>query len=62
MYFFCDDDKVLEQMAAEYGPGHVRAGDKMLTGEAKALLIKTLQPIIAKHQAVCKRACVREGV
>jgi len=50
MRFFCDDDATLERLAAEYGPGPVRAGNKMLTGEAKKLLVETLQPIIARHQ------------
>eukprot|EP00960_Hanusia_phi_P068803 766939-Hanusia_phi.AAC.3 len=50
MRFFCDDDAVLQKIEQEYGPGPVRAGDKMLTGEAKQLLISTLQPIIARHQ------------
>mmetsp|Transcript_25468 Transcript_25468/g.60433 ORF Transcript_25468/g.60433 Transcript_25468/m.60433 type:complete len:412 (-) Transcript_25468:293-1528(-) len=51
MRFFCDDDAILKTLEDEYGPGPVRAGNKMLTGEAKALLIQTLQPIIAGHQA-----------
>lgn len=58
MRFFCDDDELLAKMAAEYGPGPVRQGDKMLTGEAKAMLIETIKPIIAKHQAA--RAAVTE--
>lgn len=52
MFFFCDDDDKLQKLADEYGPGPVRAGNKMLTGEAKALLIETLKPIIATHQKV----------
>eukprot|EP00961_Rhodomonas_salina_P192522 2598397-Rhodomonas_salina.1 len=43
MRFFCDDDAILKTLEDEYGPGPVRAGNKMLTGEAKALLIQTLQ-------------------
>jgi tryptophanyl-tRNA synthetase len=58
MRFFCDDDEKLQKMADEYGPGPVRANDKMLTGEAKAMLIETIKPIIAKHQAA--RASVTE--
>ncbi|EKX53054.1 hypothetical protein GUITHDRAFT_92171 [Guillardia theta CCMP2712] len=50
MRFFCDDDSVLQKIEQEYGPGPVRAGNKMLTGEAKQLLISTLQPIISRHQ------------
>ena len=52
MRFFCDDDSVLQKIEQEYGPGPVRAGNKMLTGEAKQLLISTLQPIISRHQQV----------
>mmetsp|Transcript_9119 Transcript_9119/g.21232 ORF Transcript_9119/g.21232 Transcript_9119/m.21232 type:complete len:411 (+) Transcript_9119:56-1288(+) len=50
MRFFCEDDATLQMMEDSYGPGPVRAGDKMTTGEAKALLIETLHPIIARHQ------------
>ena len=52
MFFFCDDDATLQKLADEYGPGPVRAGNKMLTGEAKKLLIETLKPIIMQHQKV----------
>ena len=38
-------------------PETLFAGDKMTTGEAKALLIDTLHPIIARHQRA--RAAVR---
>jgi len=60
MRFFCDDDSLLKKMEDEYGPGPVRAGNKMLTGEAKAMLVATLQPIIAKHQQA--RAAVTDDM
>jgi hypothetical protein len=45
----------MQTLEESYGPGPVRAGNKMTTGEAKAMLIETLQPIIARHQKVTGR-------
>ncbi|DBA93615.1 TPA: hypothetical protein ACH3X3_013692 [Trebouxia sp. C0006] len=52
--FFMSDDKKLKQIESEYGSG------RMLVGEAKAVLIKILQDVVAQHQEA--RALVTDSV
>ncbi|KAL3156819.1 hypothetical protein ABBQ38_001090 [Trebouxia sp. C0009 RCD-2024] len=52
--FFMNDDKKLKHIESEYGSG------RMLTGEAKAELVKILQGIVASHQEA--RALVTDSV
>lgn len=48
--FFLEDDEKLEQIRIDYSSG------ALLTGELKNMLIQTVQPIVANHQA--KRALI----
>ncbi|XP_072126660.1 tryptophan--tRNA ligase, cytoplasmic-like isoform X1 [Mobula birostris] len=43
--FFLEDDERLDKIKQDYSSG------KLLTGELKKILIETLQPLIAEHQA-----------
>lgn len=52
--FFLDDDAELDRIGEEYSSG------RMLTGEIKAILIKVLQDIVARHQKA--RALVSDDI
>lgn len=52
--FFLEDDEALDKIKQDYSSG------KLLTGELKKILIQTLQPIIAEHQARRKKVTDEE--